>query len=464
MSKVVIPNSPDELKDMLGDEAKMKQVFADKDSRKEFMDSYVLNFTSKDMQYQTQLKEQVQAGIAEFMRGNGVKTPVPMDGMIPGVAGTKVSRGKGAAYNRAAPGARLDEVPDEDRFGSMSEFLQATWEKRRTLRNKDVLERKLSRIDDIQNSFGSEVPADGGFLVPETLRSELLQYALENAVVRSRATVIPMGTLRVPIPTIDDTSHVTSVFGGVTVYWTEEAAALTESQASFGRAVLEARKLTAYAEIPNELLADAVAFGSFFDQRFPMAISFFEDVAFLTGSGSGEPMGVINGEGAVTVSGQSGQTTKTVVFENILNMYSRMLPTALNNAVWVCSPDVLPQLFSMSLSVGTGGSTVMIGNYPGQSGADGPKMSLLGHPLIVSEKVPALGTAGCLMFVNFDFYLIGDRQVMQVNSSEHYKFANDKTAFRVIERVDGQPWLRTAITPQNNSSNTLSPYVLLAGI
>ena len=46
--------------------------------------------------------------------------------------------------------------------------------------------------------------------------------------------------------------------------------------------------------------------------------------------------------------------------------------------------------------------------------------------------------------------------------SEHYQFANDKTSFRIIERVDGRPWLQSAITPHNNSANTLSPFVQLA--
>jgi len=463
MARVTIPSSPDELEDMLLDTAKMTEVFADKKSAKDFMNSYVANVTAKDPGYQKQLDDAVQNGFAKFMRDNGQNTPVPMAaGDVK--AAKAVTRGKGAVYNKTAPGASADNLPADEQFGSMAELIQAAWPKARTLRNAKELDRKLNKLDEIRNSFGSEVPADGGFLVPETLRSELLQWALEHAVVRPRATVIPMSTLRVPIPLIDSTSNVNSVFGGVVGFWTEEGAALTESQASFGRAVLEARKLTAYAEIPNELLADAVAFGSFFDQIFPQAVSYFEDIAFLNGSGSGEPMGVIGCDGGVTVNGESGQNTKTVLFENIVNMYSRMLPTALDGAVWVCAPDVLPQLFKMSLAVGTGGSTVMVGNYPGQSVNDAPKMSLFGHELIVSEKAPALGTAGCIGFYNFDYYLIGDRQVMQVASSEQFKFSSDKTAFRVVERVDGQPWIHTAITPQNNSSNTLSPYVQLAGI
>ena len=150
---------------------------------------------------------------------------------------------------------------------------------------------------EIQNSYGSEVPGDGGFLIPEELRSDILQVALETAVVRPRATVIPMSSLRVPIPMIDDTSHSSSILGGVVGYWTEEAAGLTESQASFGRVVLDAKKLTAYAEVPNELLMDAPAFEGFFSGTFPKAISWFEDVAFLTGTGTGEPQGYINSPG-----------------------------------------------------------------------------------------------------------------------------------------------------------------------
>jgi hypothetical protein len=48
-----------------------------------------------------------------------------------------------------------------------------------------------------------------------------------------------------------------------------------------------------------------------------------------------------------------------------------------------------------------------------------------------------------------------------VSASEHYKFGNDKTAYRIIERVDGRPWIQSAITPANSGS-TLSPFVQLS--
>ena len=61
---------------------------------------------------------------------------------------------------------------------------------------------------------------------------------------------------------------------------------------------------------------------------------------------------------------------------------------------------------------------------------------------------------------DFGYYLIGDRQVLQSQTSEHYKFQNDMTVLKVTERVDGQPWIQSAITPAQGS-NTLSPFVNL---
>jgi hypothetical protein len=50
---------------------------------------------------------------------------------------------------------------------------------------------------------------------------------------------------------------------------------------------------------------------------------------------------------------------------------------------------------------------------------------------------------------------------MSARQSEDFKFNQDVTAFRVIERLDGRPWLDAPITPQNGGA-TLSPFVQLA--
>lgn len=447
MKTNTMPKNSAELEEYLGD---IKNVSDDLQSGR--FANVVTNYMQAQNEAVTnQVKEQIQMAQADLAKqGVDVKSPVNYDNRSRGFSN--------AIYNKNAPGAQLDGS-----FDSLAEFAQSISD-HRNMKNRDSLNAKLDRVRTVSNSFGSEVPDAGGFLIPEEFRGDLLQWTIENSVVRPRATVIPMSTLRVNVPMVDDTSHVSSVFGGIVAYWTEEAAALTESQASFGRIVLDAKKLTVYCEIPNELLADAQALNGWLSQQLPRALSWYEDKAFFTGTGTGEPQGFINNPATVTVSAEAGQATGTIVWENLVKMYAHMLPQGLANSVWVASIDTFPELATMALSVGTGGGPVWIGSgyNPGNTGASTPPVTILGRPVYFTEKSPALGTTGDISLVDFSFYLIGDRQAMQADSSPHYKFANDKTAFRLIERVDGRPWLQSAITMANNSSNTLSPFVQLA--
>src|SRR5579859_468559 len=99
----------------------------------------------------------------------------------------------------------------------------------------------------LRNAMSERVPSQGGLLVPERLRSDMVLASLENAIVRPLATVIPVSSLRTGIPTVDDTTHAGgSVFGGLSWSWTEEGAPVTASNAAYGRGVLEAKKLAAY--------------------------------------------------------------------------------------------------------------------------------------------------------------------------------------------------------------------------
>ena len=444
---IAIPKTAAELEVMLGDGDQMKELFADKGAFGTFVSEYARVVLDRDQSIATQVREETQRVLADYLRENQPEliSRVNLDpaAPVPGIA-----QQKNKIYNPKAMGAKIDRE-----FSNSAEYFTSIWHNSQRDAN---LQAKLGRI---RNAFSSTVPSEGGFLIPETLRSELLAVALETAIVRSRARVIPMESLRVPFPAIDSTSNVSSVFGGVVAYWTEEGAALQESEAAFGRIVLDAKKLTAYTEAPNEMISDSViSFQSFIDQIFPEALSFYEDDAFLNGTGTGMPLGVLaaGNTGAVSVAKESGQPADTIVWENIVKMYSRMLPTSLGRAVWVASIDTFPELATMALSVGTGGSAIWLNN-----GVQGPPMTILGRPVIFTEKAPKIGDAGDINLIDFGFYLIGDRQVMSAMSSPHYKFGNDMTAFRIIERVDGRPWLQSAITPKNNGAQ-LSAYVKLA--
>jgi HK97 family phage major capsid protein len=508
MTGIAIPETSEELEELLNDDGRMADIFAE-GRLAEFNRAYMKkSLTKARADLVPQMREQMATGWQEFLRDQSEKGFRPQggvgwhDGALHGLGSGLTARGARAVarsrrvdaafqadkqqlFNPNALGAKLNE---EEYAGSLGAFSYAVYKAELDAKDQGDTE-KVQRLQafkrKLSNALSERIPAEGGFLVPEDLRSEILMVALETAVVRPRARVIPMDSLRVPLPMIDDTSHASSVYGGVVGYWTEEGAALTASAPSFGRLVLEAKKLTAYTTIPNELLQDAVTpLDTWFNMFFPRAIAWFEDVAFIgsstTGTGVGEPQGFLNAPAAIKVVPNSGADSGIFQFVDIATMYSRMWPASLNSAVWICSPDVLVSLMQLAVTASTGSSPTYTTvappgwlqidqgatAYPGGGGGDGVNYRLLGRPLIVSEKMPSIAaanttTAGALTFVDLDYYLLGDRQTMQIASSADYLFANDLMAYRVIERLDGRFWLQSAITPENGSANTLSPLVLL---
>jgi len=436
VAKDAIPETSEELAELLADDKRRTAVFADQETTADFLKKYQRVVNEKRPDIARMIEDGVEKGLRGFLIDSGVKRPD-----VTGNIQEWEAPHKGTAYNKRAVGAALDKD-----FGDMPEFLYSIYHKNYA---------GAEKWRQIRNDYSSIDPATGGFLVPEVLRSELLRLSLETAVVRSRARVIPMDSARVPFPAIDTTSHASSLFGGITAGWTEEGAAITESQGKFMRLVLEAKKLAAYCEVPNELLQDSIiSFGALVNEIYPEALAWYEDDAFLNGSGAGQPQGVLNSPAVVSVAKETGQLAATLVWENLTKMYARMLPGSLGRAVWVANINVFPELATMALSVGTGGSAIWL-----QSGIGSPPLSILGRPIIFTEKLPTLGTTGDIMFIDFGYYLIGDLMQMRADSSPHVKFQNDMTVYRVTERVDGRGWLQSALTPKAGS--TLSPFIKL---
>lgn len=442
----------DEVREILMDRAALRELIKDPEAMADWVENSVNARLRKDPEIRAQVSEHAEDFMINWLKEHeGPQVSAIAKRLNLDSPNARERIRPNTVYNSKAAGAKYD-----DYFNSPTEFLYTISEHA----HKD--EATSRRLGTLKNDLSSMKPSDGGFLIPEILRAELLRVALEKAIVRSRARVIPMDSLTVPFPTVDSTSNVSSVFGGVVGFWTEEGATLGESQPRFGRIELRAQKLTLYTEIPNELMQDASpSLEAFVSGIFPEAIAWFEDVAFFIGGGVGEPLGFLNAPARIQVTRDAG--APSIEWIDIVNMYSRMLPQSLDRAVWIVSPDTLPNLFTMTFDSGSGSGTspVMLGGGNFFTGSAAPPLSMLGLPIIVSEKARALGTAGDVNLVDFGFYLIGDRQAMSARQSEDFRFQNDITAFRVIERVDGRPWLRAPITPQNGSANTLSPFVQL---
>jgi len=321
------------------------------------------------------------------------------------------------------------------------------------LRRNDV--KRLS--EHYKVALAEDSATTGGYLVPTEFQAQLKEVAAEQGVVRSRAFVIPMSAREMTIPVLNQTTAPTagntSFFGGVSAAWVDEAGALTETEPTFRNMKLVAHKLGGYSLSSNELLADsAVALEALLKRLFGGAIAWYEDYAFLRGNGVGKPLGIQNAPALISVSrAGSGNDFDPA---DVGAMLKRLPPSSMRNAVWVMHPYVIPSLIALTAS--SSAAVTWIGDF-----RNGMPATLLGLPIVFSEKMVASGSAFDVLLADFGYYVIGNRNEISIAYSEHYKFANDQGAWRFTHRVDGQPWLNSSIT-LSDASSTISPFVALS--
>ena len=299
----------------------------------------------------------------------------------------------------------------------------------------------------------------GGYLVPVQQLNELLMVPDTDAVVRPRARKIRMTGRSLTIPVLDQGDAPASAwkvdyYGGVLAHWTEEGGTKTESEPEFKQLELVAHKLAGYSQASDELLMDsAIGLESLLMDIFRGAVSFHEDYTFLRGTGVGQPLGVLSSGALLT---QNRATANNIEYRDLARMMDDFLPSSWGNAVWCVSHTALPELLTME---DTEGTNVFVPNASGGVTQSIPG-TILGRPIVMTEKLPALGTTGDVLLADFSYYIIGDRQATTIAASEHFAFTSDLTTWRFVHRVDGQPWLDEPI--YIDTTNTVSPFVALS--
>ena len=327
-------------------------------------------------------------------------------------------------------------------FDSMSDFMDSI--------HRGLADTRLVR------AMSEGVPADGGFLCPDDFAKEIFDVSLEDEVVRPRATVYPMTTLKKKIPALAIGDHSSNIFGGCVCSWTAEGGTISEASPTTRLMELTANKLTALAEASNELIEDGINVESqVMGVNIPKAIGWYLDRDFLTGDGAGKPLGVLNAPCLISIAKEVGQGAATIVYENLIKMLAQLHPACWKKAIWVAHPTCVPQLLTLSVAVGAGGSHI-----PVMTESSG-KFSMLGRPVVFSEKCETLGTAGDLMLADFSQYAIGLRKDVRLDKSGHVYFTSDRTLYRCIIRVDGQPLWNETLTLEDGSTE-VSPFLVIA--
>lgn len=377
----------------------------------------------------------------------GIGDNVPPDGWQSGSNAWQPGPAASTPRVRGRKCAELFGVhaPSDSGFKSIEEVAQAIQlgDSRRTL---------------MLTGAGGGIPSDGGFLVPQTFMFDTLDKSLESEIVRPRCRVEPMTTPTKSISTYDDSTHASGVlYGGLTAQWIEEGGEIDYQFAKVRQIQLVAKTMVFLTAASNELLQDAPSYSSGLTGRLTAALNWNIDrVTLATGTGAGQPKAIMHDAALITVAKETNQPADTIVWENLTKMFSRLHPACLANSVWVVLQSAIPQLLSLSIAVGTGGSVV-----PVMSESNG-QFKILTRPVVITEKLNPLGDLGDCMLVDLSQYAVGIvRNGMRLDQSSHLLFKTDESTWRLIVHVDGQGTWKQAFQPVN-SADTLSWCVTLA--
>lgn len=290
----------------------------------------------------------------------------------------------------------------------------------------------------------------GEFLLPLQQVQSIFSAPFSQLGIVDHALRFPVSGRSLRIPMLDqytlkrtDGTLVTRPQSGIAnVGYIGEGVQKDEREPSFVQRLLTIYKVAAYSEIGDETLGDDLT-----GQLAPtvqrsvggQVLNFINEQATIDGSGTSSITGALypwdNNTPVVVGNGSlltlQRQTKGTITITDVLNMFAQHTFGG-GQSFWLIHRTALPKILALTF-----GSNTLITFLKDLQGA--PQMQMLGLPIYVTDLVSVLGSKGDISLCNGGFYALAMRQALTVESSIHYKFRNDLTAYRFVARAGGIP-------------------------
>lgn len=288
----------------------------------------------------------------------------------------------------------------------------------------------------IQASLSQGTDADGGYLVPEKFVAQLIKTVDDLVFIRKKATVLPVRKAdSLGIPTLEADP--------ADADWTTELATGSEdSTMEFGKRTLTPNPVAKRIKVSKTLLRNsAIPVDALVRQRLAYKFAITQEKAFMTGDGSGKPLGVFTASASGIPTGRdisTGNTTTAITFDGLKSAKFALKAPYRAKASWVFHRDAV--LAVSKLKDGDG-------NYLWQpSNIVGEPDRLLNIPFDESEYAPNTFTTGLYVGILGDFsnYWIADALSMTLQVlTELYAETNQNGYIGRLE-CDAQPVLGEA--------------------
>lgn len=279
--------------------------------------------------------------------------------------------------------------------------------------------------------------AEGGYLVaPEEFVATLIKNVDDMTFIRDRATKYTVTkSSSLGVPTLDTDLNDAD--------WTVELGTGSEDTAlRFGKRELAPTPVAKRIKVSKKLIRiSALPIESIIQQRMAYKFGITQEKAFLTGSGSGQPLGVFtaSSDGISTARDVStGNTTTAIGFDGLIEAKFSLKSQYWAKSDWLFHRDAVKHI--TKLKDGDGQYLWRM------SVRDGEPDTLLGRPLMVSEYAPNTFTTGLYvgMIGDFSHYWIVDALDMQVQRLTELYAETNQDGFIGRMESDGMPVLAEA--------------------
>ena len=295
------------------------------------------------------------------------------------------------------------------------------------LRGTDVNDMEVEQRTSLSNIQDSE----GGFLLKETMESEVLMNTFNPGEIESVVPVLPTGGNRAVIPSM----------GKPKVAWGPKNMKLTDQELAAGNVGIDIHSLRALVVIPVDTLADSAAdIVGELNSAFGRALEEARDNAYSVGTGVNMPQGFMNNADVLanfTLASGDG----ALDIDAIIKAIYKLKKTYRNDAVVGCNSA-------------TEGVMATFKDSQGQplwrfNGADKTPNTFMGLSIINPESMDDIPTATGDAFpvVIADLaagYRIRERGSITITRLDEAFATSDQVAFIVKQRIGAQTALPEA--------------------
>lgn len=336
-------------------------------------------------------------------------------------AAEQTLRSKDSKEGKSAASGKRDAIGEEETRAALNSYFKGGF------RGLNDSERRALQMD--------SDPAGGYTVAPEMFVNQLIKNVDDQVFIRQRATKFRLNSAAsMGAPSLDANP--------ADAEWTSELATGSEDGTmTFGKRELHPRPLAKRLKVSNKLIQLNGGIEALVRDRLAYKFAISQEKAFMTGTGSNQPIGVFTAStmGITTARDVStGNSTTAPSMDGLIAAKYALKGNYWEKADWIFNRSVLAIVSKLKDGEGQ--------YLWRQSVLEGEPDRLLGRPVMMSEYAPNTMTTGLYVGILGDFsnYWIADAIDLQVQRLVELYAETNQTGFIGRLETDGMPVLNEA--------------------